>query len=292
MEEPQMNNTKISSQIMQKIDRLNVSDEAKEVLRRIEKVASSENRIIKASVKDIFVTCPADAGLKEFAHTYESIIMKNRVYQVKGTRTYLELAFPKYGSEQDYHRFFQSPKIVASILNKFVGVFMISFEQWSSSHELIKDGRFKQLLKFIEDNKNNISFIFHTLPDFENSMQLMRELEKHINLLEVQLTYPDLREATEYIASKLKESGMNLDSNANEKFTEFIKEKLNVESKAYKGFLTLDKLFRGIQFELCSKIELQGEKTYAITAADIKDLHSQIEGTSDEHSYQGKLGFS
>lgn len=71
-----------------KIDSLNASAEAKEILRKTERVASSQNDLIKKSVKDLFVICPDGAGLSEYAKVYENIITSNGVYPQKGKGTY------------------------------------------------------------------------------------------------------------------------------------------------------------------------------------------------------------
>jgi len=106
------------------IEKLNVTEDAKVVLRKIRGVVSSSNPLVKASIKNLFITCPYGAALSDYARAYERIIVENSVYRVVGKCTYLELAFPRRGTDKEYAEFYNSTRIVAATINEYVGVFL------------------------------------------------------------------------------------------------------------------------------------------------------------------------
>ena len=274
------------------IESLKVSEGAKEVLRRIYKVASSENVYVKETVKNIFVTCPEGAGLSEYARAYEKIIIENEVYRVKGKCTYLELAFPRIGGELEYRKFFDSPRLVAATINNFVGVFLISFEQWSGYSELMREKYFKELLQFIDDNKNNISFVFHVMPEFSEKDRLVDLLNSHVNILKVDLKKPDAQEATEYIKDELKNMNIKFDSCAKKSLEEFILTNVDIESKAYVGYSTLDRLAKDVSFEIFCKLEANEDGMMFVDKMIMTELLDDIKFTLNGYETQVKFGFS
>lgn len=273
------------------IELLNAPEEAKSVLRKIYKVASSENNQIKETVKDIFVTCPEGAGLSEYAHAYEKIIVENDVYRVKGKETYIELAFPRLGGEKEYRKFFDSPRLVAATINDFVGVFLISFEQWASYNELMREAFFDKLLQFIDDNKNKVSFVFHVLPEFVDSDKLANLLNSHINIIKVELKKPNVYEAIEYVKEELRNKGIKVDNHAEKCLEEFISEKIKIESKSYVGYSTLDKLTQDISFEIICMCDEDINGVRVVNEAMMSELFDNTNFTLDDKNGQIKFGF-
>lgn len=117
----------------------NIAYSIKDTLHKIERVTSSSNKKMKASVKDILLVSPSCKELSKIAKCYERIITSNGVYPVRGVRTYMELVYPASGKDSDLKAFFASPRLAAATQNKFTGVFLISFEQWNGANELIMD---------------------------------------------------------------------------------------------------------------------------------------------------------
>ena len=56
------------------IQSLNVSDEVKEGLYKIEKAASSGNQLIKTVVKDLFISCPSCKELSKISNLVISML--------------------------------------------------------------------------------------------------------------------------------------------------------------------------------------------------------------------------
>lgn len=276
------------------INNLKVSEEAKSILRRVKKIAASSNGKVKASVKDLFVVSPSCKELSKYARCYEQIIMGHGVYKIRGAATYMELAFPQ-GNKEDYQKFFASPRIVASTQNYFTGVFLISFEQWTSSRDLLSEEGFRHLLQFVDDNKHRISFVFHVRPEFGGCSQLVQALKRHVNLLETKISYPDLDVAADYVAKQLKESGMKLSAKAKTELKKLIDEKVDMNSPAYSGYTTLEMLVEDIRFELYDSITTREEVDCKETCKTVCDKNVRLVAESIDVSVEEpvirRLGF-
>lgn len=273
------------------IDTLSVSDEAKEVLRRTLRVASSSNPAMKESVRNLFVVCPHGACLSDYAKTYERIIIENNVYRVVGRGTYLELAFPKMGTDKDYTGFFASANIIAATINSFSGVFLISFELFGSYNELFKEPAFASLLKYIDSNSKIISFVFHVLPEFTDYEKLKSTLQAHVNLMEVTLSKPDISDAINYVANELGKTNIVFTKDAKKKLKTLVSKKIDLSSKAYLGYLTLDRFANNVAFEvacICDEDQLGMRK---VDCKIIDELVDTIEFSMDEKEGSRKLGF-
>lgn len=273
------------------IDTLSVSDEAKEVLRRTLRVASSSNPAMKESVRNLFVVCPHGACLSDYAKTYERIIIENNVYRIVGKGTYLELAFPKMGTDKDYLGFFNSAKLIAATINSFSGVFLISFEQFGSYNELFKEPAFTNLLKYIDSNSKNISFVFHVLPEFSDYEKLKSTFQAHVNLMEVTLSKPDILDATDYVANELGKTNIIFTKDAKKKLETLVSKKIDLSSKAYLGYTTLDRFANNVAFEvacICDEDQLGMRK---VDCKIIDELVDTIEFSMDEKEGSRKLGF-
>ncbi len=232
------------------IKQLNVSSEIKNVLSRINCVASSSNLKMRQSVKDLFIVSPACKELSKIARCYERIITVNSVYPTRGTNTYLELAFPNSEDEKDYKMFFASPKLAAVTQNDFAGVFLISFEQWKNVNELLKSPAYDDLKKYIEKNKWSMSFVFHTTPEFGDSRCLYNELQGVLNICYLEHQYPDLETAVNYIEDNLNKAGIKLDISGKEEIRKKFKEKIDFSNVSYRGYETLEVIASRLSFEL------------------------------------------
>lgn len=279
------------------IESLNVSKDIKEMLYKVLSVASSNNPKMKASVKDLFIKSPSCKELSKIAKCYERIITTNMVYPIRGSRTYLELAFPFLGKDSEYKEFFASPKLVAATQNVFTGVFLISFEQWKGASELIRDIVFQDLVNFINNNKNNISFVFHVTPDFSDANVLYNELEKYINLCLLEHSFPDINLAILFIEKKLEESGIKFSAEGKKEIKKLLEDKISIISNSYHGYETLEKLAANIKFELCASVAQKQIKDkndnyfYSVGKKEVTMLTSIIDVPDEKTLYQGKLGF-
>lgn len=273
------------------IENLNVTEEAKVVLRKMQRVASSSNPAIKASVKNLFVTCPHGAALSDYARAYERIIIENDVYRVVGKGTYLELAFPKMGTDKEYSEFYNSAKIVAATINDYTGVFLVSFEQWSGYNEIVRDSAFSEFLKFVDNNKKNISFVFHVLPEFSDREKFYSLLNGHVNLKKVELSNPDLSKATDFIIGELKRSEITLTDSARKKLGEFVSEKVDISSQDYLGYRTLERLSNNIIFEATCIFDEEQKTDKKIDVQTMERLSGEVEFSLDERTTKSKLGF-
>lgn len=273
------------------IEKLNISNGAKSVLKRVNKVTSSDNVTMKKSVKNLFIVCPHGAGLSEYARLYERIIISNGVYPIRGKGTYLELAFPRMGSEKDYAAFFNSPRLVAATQNDFTGVFLISFEQWNSYNDILKDKAFDELLAFIDQNKGNISFVFHVLKDFYDSDKLARALNSHVNLEKLQLTKPMLSEAIDYVTKEMMKTNIILTDGAKSNLEALIRNRVNTESQAYLGFETLKRLADDIIYEVACFCNADSNGDRYVNSEMLISISKSINFTLDDIEAKLKVGF-
>ena len=272
------------------IEELSVTEEAKEVLRKVNGVASSSNPVVKASIKNLFVACPYGAALSDYARVYEKLIIENAVYRVVGKGTYLELAFPKMGTEKEYAAFYNSTRIVAATINDYVGVFLVSFEQWCGYNELVRDEAFSEFLKFVDRNKQNISFVFHVLPEFTDKDKLYLLLSGHVNLKKVELINPDLSKATDYVIDELRKTDITLTDSAKKKLGDFISEKVDISSPHYLGYRTLERLSQNIIFEASCILNEVKNGNKKIDVQMLEKLSDEVDFTLDEKDKKSRLG--
>lgn len=280
------------------IQGLNASTEVKEALEKIKSVAASENQKIKSSVKDLFIKSPSCKELSKIARCYEGIITENKVYPLSGAKTYLELAFPNTDNPKEYKDFFASPALVSATRDYFAGVFLVSFEQWKGAYELIRSPFFKDLLRFIHDNKDTISFVFHVKPDFRDGNVLYNELSKLVNLVCLEHSLPDLKQAVSYVEVQLAESGIKVAKNAKCELKRLVEEKIDITSQDFEGYVTLEQLVANLQFELYAqatqKTNSDGDSAelYMIGKEDIRSASAHIKMADHRLEHQRKLGFN
>ena len=227
------------------IENLKVSREIKDALLKINTVARAGNKKIQASVKDLFIKSPECKELSQIGRCYERIIVSNRVYLSRGKKTYLELAFPASDIEEDYNKFFASPKLVAETDNYFSGVFLISFEQWNSANELIRSRAFSKLINYINNNKKYISFIFHVTPEFRDANVLQNELSKHLNFFSLEHEARNVEKCLAYVKEQFVDAGISISESGVNEIRCLIESKPNVmEDNA------LEQLVNNLLFEI------------------------------------------
>lgn len=277
-----MKNYETFEEIMNKY---HLSDEAEEVLRKIYHSASSENEKLKDAIPGIILISDTGVGVTNFCKAYDEILKMNHVYRLRGRETFLELYFPKYASEIDYSRFFQSPRIVASTKNKFYGTFVISYEDWEGM-ELLRDKWFKKLMQFEEENQSNIHFIHHIIPGFRAKEELIAELKQHMNYLVVNLDYPSVKKSYSYIDQNLKDAGVNISSDAKQKLLEWLDKKENEK----RDYHTLNQVVKKLQFEVS---QTKAEKdNWVVSKQMVQKMEQEIATGKRECDTIGKFGFA
>ena len=264
--------------------------QTKEVLCKIEKATKGNLGSYKKSIPSILLVGDVGAGRSEFAQEYESILKSNHVYTIRGTNTFLDLTFPKYGEEIDYRKFFRSPGVAASIQNRFYGVFAISFEEWKG-HDLLDSPRFKELLRFIDNNKDNIFYVFEVTSGFKAKEEFKRVLNNHINIAEACLKQPDIQMSAEYIQYCMESDGLVLDSSGEKELHEFLIRRLNIESPGFAGYKTLRQISKSILFELLTD---NSHKTgqMEVTGNMLRNIESRIITPGDISTRKQTIGFT
>lgn len=269
---------------------VSVSRQTVEVLKKIRKAAASSHDPFKKSIPSILLVGDVGAGRSEFSRAYERMLATNYVYTVRGANTYLELVFPKDGEERDYSRFFSSPGKVASFQNRFYGVFAISFEEWKGT-DLLGSRWFEDLITFIDNNKENIYFIFQITTSFGAKEGLERVLRNHVNLVEADLKQPGLQVAADYVQKCMEEDGIVFDESGKKELRELLGRRLNVDSAAFAGYTTLQQVSKCILFELMSDDSM---KTYSTEVTDnmLRNIESRIIIPEDTSEKRFGIGFA
>lgn len=265
---------------LERIEDLNASKKAKEVLIKTLTVVESDNCKIKESAKSLFIKSPS-SEVSEFGKLYEGIIKGNEVYKVTGKTTYIELAFPNTSNENDYNKFFRSPRVAAMTLNEYVGVWLISFEQFAGYGELEFNSEFSRLIKYIDEHKD-IFYVFHVLPDFCNSEDLRKRLNGHVNLLTVELSSSKARDVIERVIRSLDELNIKLSDGAKRKLSKYINDYVDVNSKAYEGENTINRLLNDILFEVTALRLEDDSGTIILDDKTIDKILRRIDFTLDD----------
>lgn len=223
-----------------------------EVLQSFREIAHSDSAEIRELLPSVFVVAEPGCGTSSFGKAYAQILDESPLLQIRGTETFLELVFPK-DNPQDERLFFSSPQRAVSVRNRFYGTMLVSFAEYSGQ-ELLKSDGFQRMLEFIEQNKNNIHFMFHVLPEFTAKKQLLAKLQEHINMIEVELDKPGLDRASTYVISVLKEAGIQITPACRKRLKERVLEPV-IAMGTYSGYRTLNNLVLGIRYEVtCSNM--------------------------------------
>ena len=271
-------------------DMMMFQEQTREVLCKIERAAKGSLGSYKKSIPSILLVGDVGVGRSEFAKEYERILKSNHVYTIRGTNTFLDLAFPRDGEEINYRKFFRSPGIAASIQNRFYGVFAISFEEWKG-HDLLDSPRFEELLRFIDNNKDNIFYVFEVTSGFEAKDELKSVLNNHINLAEACLKQPDIQMAAEYIQDCMESDGLVLDSSGEKELRELLNRRLNIGAPGFAGYNTLRQISKSILFELLTD-ESQKSGQMEVTDNMLRNIESRIITPGDISTRKQTMGFT
>lgn len=259
---------------------------AYDILRKVGCVVEKIKNI--DAIPSIFLIGEKGTGITSFSKAYEKILFENRVYKVRSDKTFLELIFPSNGSENDYRRFFQSPKVVASMQNEYHGVFAISFQEWKGK-ELISNAYFRTLLNFIDENRKNIYFVFHVKPDFEAVDELRNKLGDHVNLLTATIGYPQLLNITNYVIEYLEKVGIKFSTNGKLELCNYIGRELEADHIFFDGHKSLDLFAQKIQFEIYALNILKKRKS--ISEEIIMEIEEYIEFPRNVKKDNRQIGF-
>lgn len=262
---------------------LQLSKEAESSLKTVEKMSGSAKKTVRESVPGLFLIAERGTGVTGYCKKYSEIIDQSGIYSVRGSSTYLELIYPPANAdESDRYKFFASPKVAASITNKFYGTFVISFEEWRGE-DLIRSESLSELLHFIDSNRGNISFCFHILPSFSARENLKGILSKHVNLLEVELELPDAELSAAYVADAMKNEGYKFDKNVLQELTDSVISDV-VNDADFAGYRTLNHLRRQLIMEAAM---MKGDGSVFITKEMVQSLKEKYRNSQKTDSSIG-----
>lgn len=258
------------------------------VLEKVSGAIKNSEYEMSGAVPSIFLIGERGSGITKFSKEYEKILFENHVYKIRSEKTFLELVFPAEGSEMDYQRFLQSPKILASLQNEYHGVFAISFHEWKGK-ELLSNRYFKTLINYIDNNKDNIYFVFHVTPTFEAIDELRVVLSHHVNLISAELERPDKVGAASFVLRELEDAGMEFSEEGKEELREFVANGLDVDSSSFAGYKTLKQMSRSFYFELT--LENARSTDMSVTVDTLKSVENRISFPKDVVVSSSRVGF-
>lgn len=236
----------INENVENAINSLLVEENAKKVLRAIKSVFAMSSENARSNSVSLLIEAGEGCGASSYSEAYSAIVDNSFGYANTGNETYLELVFPK-NNEADEKLFYASPKRLATSSNRFYGTMLISFKEFSGA-DLIKSCSFNRLLSFVEENKDNIHFVFHILPEFNAKGRLISKLREVTNVEAVTLGNPGIDEAYKYTISRISETKTDIEDDA----LGFLKTTCIpkvIKSKSFKGFKSFDSFADRIYYE-------------------------------------------
>lgn len=229
-----------------------VGNDAKNVLKRTDKILNSKSDRIRDIASALLVTAGEGCGFSSYGRVYSEIVNSSLALKVKDKGNLIELVYPK-DNEEDEKLFFASPRRKASIRNRYYGTMLISLKEYKGP-DLIKSESLNKLLEFISLNKGNIYFMFHILPDFSAKNQLVARLQNVINVTEVVLDNPTIDSGYTYVVSELKKIGYAIDDDALSMLKEDILPEITSD-KSYMGYRTLNSLLERVHIEVAMTMD-------------------------------------
>lgn len=260
-------------------------ENAKETLNKISELANHTDEKRREAVPSLLVTAENLDECARFGRVYGRIIEQSPLLSIRGSRTYLELVFPK-NHPQDEQKFFSSPQRAAGIRNRFYGTMLISLEEYSGM-DLMKSDSFFRLLEFIEGNKKNIRFVFYIPSTFGAKEQLLTRLRKHIPVVEVVLKQPDENLAYQYVNNELSELGFVMDESVSEQIKTVLLPAW-LSRTDFEGYSSLDTLVHRIN---CEAMMLSEGETMRISTAIIEEFMVRSENERQVMKEVSYLGF-
>lgn len=225
---------------------------------KIQRAASSKNKRVKEAIPSMFIVADKGSGVSSLAKTYEWILKTNHVYRYHGSKTYLELTFPPADSSDSvFQKFFASPKIAASIINRYYGVFLVDFQEYRNFRQLEHCRAYHDLLDFIDDNPQ-IYYVFHVNPVFTGKETLLQVLKKHLVIDEVVLEPVNLQRAISYMQEEL--GNVRFSKEARKKLSFFLEKVIDKEN--FSGYRSLELILKNIIFELSDYSEIRNSNDF------------------------------
>ena len=238
---------KVQESIEKNIEKLNIDAKAKTALYQIQTIARSDASYCKQLVPNLLLVSPSGAGTTEYGKVYSRIIDENHIYDIRGLSTFLELDFPCDDSPREYNLFFSSPRVAASTQNNFYGTFLLSFSRFEG-RDLFTNPYFDTLLEFVEQNRDNMHFIFHVLPEFTEKEKLQMSLNRILHMVRGEFDHPNLEMSTEYVWTRLADVGISLPNTYKEKFKTALSGWM--EQTEFDGYGSLELIAKRMQYEL------------------------------------------
>ena len=233
--------------IRKNISNLYINDTAKNALFSMDRMLNSPSAPIRSSAPAPLLVAGEGCGLTSYGRAFSEIINYSPYCIKAGSSNYLELVFPK-DNEEDERLFFSSPVKAASTANRFYGTMIISFKEFSGN-DLIKSESFERLIGFCRENKENIHFLFHIKPDFDEVDRLVLELQTVFPIMMIDLDKPDDEKSFEYLKSEIEKREMRIDDDA----VEFLRDKVipfYISQNDFSGFNSLNNLLSRLTYEI------------------------------------------
>lgn len=111
------------------------------------------------------------------------------------------------------------------------------------------------MCEFIKENKENIFFIFHVRPEFNQRKQLISELSRYLNLCEVSLEKPDEKRGFAYITGILNKQGLSMDGDAEQCLRKMLTDISG--TKSYAGYQTLNNFLDRLYYEAAALSDVE-----------------------------------
>ncbi|MBR5800448.1 MAG: hypothetical protein IKY23_10360 [Lachnospiraceae bacterium] len=262
-----------------------VGEKARKTLDKVCALANDTNDKRREAVPSLLVTAESFAECSRYGKAYGRILEQSPLVSIRGSRTYLELVFPK-NHPQDEQKFFSSPQRAVGIRNRFYGTMLISLEEYTGT-DLMKSDSLLQLLGFIEANKKNIRFVFYISPGFGAKGQLLARLRKYIPMVEVTLSQPDVDMGYQYVSNELTELGFILEESVREQIKAILLPTWMARND-FEGYNSLDTLVSRIN---CEAMMLPESENMIISTGIIEDFLVRSEKEQHEMTEVSRLGF-
>lgn len=161
-------------------------------------------------------------------------------------KSFLSLKFSKDISEQEVRRFFDSPRIIAELYNRFVGTFCIEVSDYLSMTDAPE---FSKLIDFVSANKNDIKFIFVVSTDDQMLASIMLNiLRKVVRIEQLNIGYAEVKDYADYAVELLQKRGISAAKGIEHILRNYIDDL--TKKSSFAGFDTVARLVEDIVYEM------------------------------------------
>lgn len=195
------------------------------------------------------IVSPYNSGEDKVLDIYKHIVQEKGVFGREFG--YINLTFPGPEQEENYFdKFFNSPRISATISNDFSGVFAIDFTEWKCE-ELLKDKHFEKLMEYVV-GKRDIQFVF-TIYDDDDQLkinELVGNIKEHLNIFDIRISRLTLEDSYIYVYKKLQANGLPICKKG--KVYTYLKKHIlapNISRDKFLGYQDLDRIVDIILYE-------------------------------------------